>query len=540
MDSASHSTLHRDAPLEKVGSGPNMPSENPSDAIVSSDSEEDPELEREIFRDSNVYEAEVDVNETMMEGSETEVEIENVLTGKESEVEDLNGENEHSLKKASSMLASSIVEVATRTSSLMSSSMSSVMAAVSTFSIKSAVQQKQLSVTQQERQEQEAEHQIEKTADEQIENQRDSKQGLSKGKSGPRKNVLFKTSVTVLRTAAFNIPRDLKSIRLITDTKIPKWLPFLPQNIACKKSKNPPGEWFYSTAHPPIFTQFTPHIASIGSSAQATAASDSNPSSPVHLSSTNSSTSLSYILYFHGGAFCLCNTGTHRDLLYHLAEATDAAILAVEYRRPPEYPQPITVLDCLSAYSWLLQFVCPSKILFAGDSAGGTLVLSTMLSAKRYGLPLPAGGVLLSPWVNLQDTQSDSWKRNLKRDYLPPDLAEIFAEFYRGDSDWMDINPSCFPSEELACLPKMLVEFGEAEVLHDQIEEFCQKCKAAGVDITWKAYPSMVHVFQMFAFTGQPECSISFQTIGRFCKDVFSSSSISTTSDTAEIHEAAN
>ena len=42
-----------------------------------------------------------------------------------------------------------------------------------------------------------------------------------------------------------------------------------------------------------------------------------------------------------------------------------------------------------------------SKIVFAGDSAGGGLCLSVLTILRDLGLPLPAGAVLISPWVDL-------------------------------------------------------------------------------------------------------------------------------------------
>ena len=55
------------------------------------------------------------------------------------------------------------------------------------------------------------------------------------------------------------------------------------------------------------------------------------------------------------------------------------------------------------SYRWLLQVanVSPHNIIFMGDSAGGGLVLSVLGAAKAEGLPLPAGGILWSPWVDL-------------------------------------------------------------------------------------------------------------------------------------------
>lgn len=45
--------------------------------------------------------------------------------------------------------------------------------------------------------------------------------------------------------------------------------------------------------------------------------------------------------------------------------------------------------------------VSPSKIVVAGDSAGGGLCVSLLTVLRDLGKPLPAGGVLISPWVDL-------------------------------------------------------------------------------------------------------------------------------------------
>ena len=81
----------------------------------------------------------------------------------------------------------------------------------------------------------------------------------------------------------------------------------------------------------------------------------------------------------------------------------------MDYRRAPESPFPLPVVDRLEAYRWLLKAVHPSRILLAGDSAGGALVVSTLLAATECALPRPAGAILLSPWVDLQDVTRDSW-----------------------------------------------------------------------------------------------------------------------------------
>ena len=97
------------------------------------------------------------------------------------------------------------------------------------------------------------------------------------------------------------------------------------------------------------------------------------------------------ILYLHGGAFCLCSSQTHRTLLMRLCSTTNAVILAPNYRRPPEHPWPVPVDDCLEAYRWLLEerSVSPDRIVLAGDSAGGGLVLSEGAAAGELQHRLP-------------------------------------------------------------------------------------------------------------------------------------------------------
>merc|ERR1719379_1252693 len=46
------------------------------------------------------------------------------------------------------------------------------------------------------------------------------------------------------------------------------------------------------------------------------------------------------VFYIHGGAFALCNPATHRAITCNVARATNALVLVVDYRRPPDHPYP--------------------------------------------------------------------------------------------------------------------------------------------------------------------------------------------------------
>ncbi|KAG5951901.1 hypothetical protein E4U53_002057 [Claviceps sorghi] len=107
------------------------------------------------------------------------------------------------------------------------------------------------------------------------------------------------------------------------------------------------------------------------------------------------------MLYVHGGAYFFGSVDEHRYQLQRHARKLKARVFAPKYRLAPQFPFPCGLQDCLAAYLYLLSVQDPSTIIVAGDSAGGGMVLSLLCILRDQGIPLPAGGVLISPWVDL-------------------------------------------------------------------------------------------------------------------------------------------
>jgi acetyl esterase/lipase len=225
------------------------------------------------------------------------------------------------------------------------------------------------------------------------------------------------------------------------------------------------------------------------------------------------------IFYIHGGAFCCGKSGTHRGLLYRMAKCTNCVIFAVDYKRPPEYPYPIPIDDCIRSYLHILNYIGdPNKIIFAGDSAGGNLVISTLSKLEKDCLPLPSKAILLSPWVDLTDIgRHDSWKRNHKYDIITKTLAKLFAHSYASSDEQMLREASPVYFDNLHKLPPLLVEYGEYEVLHDQIKEFCEIIKQSGVNLIENIRGDMIHVFPIYHATGIKQSKDFFKAVGEFC-----------------------
>ncbi|KAJ5223874.1 Alpha/beta hydrolase fold-3 [Penicillium chermesinum] len=125
------------------------------------------------------------------------------------------------------------------------------------------------------------------------------------------------------------------------------------------------------------------------------------------------------MLYIHGGAYFFGSLETHRYMMQRHARKLKGRVFAPAYRLAPQYPFPCGLQDCIASYLWLLKSYDPKEIILAGDSAGGGMVLSMLVTMRDQDIPLPAGGILISPWVDLTHS-FPSLVEDHPGDYIPP------------------------------------------------------------------------------------------------------------------------
>ena len=70
---------------------------------------------------------------------------------------------------------------------------------------------------------------------------------------------------------------------------------------------------------------------------------------------------------------------------------------------------------------------------------------------------------------------------------------------------------------DLAGLPQMLIQAGDAEVFLDDATRLAEKATAAGVDVTLEVWPEMVHVWHIFAAM-LPEGQQAIDRIGEWVR----------------------
>ncbi|MEW6423275.1 MAG: alpha/beta hydrolase [Bacillota bacterium] len=221
------------------------------------------------------------------------------------------------------------------------------------------------------------------------------------------------------------------------------------------------------------------------------------------------------ILYLHGGGYCMGSCNTHRGMAAKLSRAASARALLIEYRLAPENPFPAALEDAVSAYRWLISSgFAPGSVAVAGDSAGGGLAVATLVKLRDEGDPLPAAAVLMSPWTDLEGT-GESMKTRAEFDpWLRPEESRPMAALYTRDLD--PRHPLVSPIyADLQGLPPMLVHVGEDEILLDDSVRLVERARAAGVEVTFKIWEGMWHVFQAFA-EKVPEGRRAIEEIGEY------------------------
>ncbi|WP_431873718.1 alpha/beta hydrolase [Amycolatopsis sacchari] len=206
------------------------------------------------------------------------------------------------------------------------------------------------------------------------------------------------------------------------------------------------------------------------------------------------------ILYFHGGAWVVGSPATAQALTAGLVHRTGMRAVSPDYRLAPEHPFPAAIDDALTAYRDLLdQGVPAERIIFAGDSAGGGLAVTTMLAARDAGLPLPAGAVAFSPALDATlSGESMTTKAGVDPLFTRESLGQLLAHYVAGQDPRQPLlSPAVYA--DLAGLPPLLVQVGSNEVLLDDSTRFVARAAAAGVDVILDVTADVPHVFQSSA-----------------------------------------
>lgn len=226
----------------------------------------------------------------------------------------------------------------------------------------------------------------------------------------------------------------------------------------------------------------------------------------------NSGASNTVLMFLHGGAYATGTVYSRRKLAIKLGKASNVDVFSVDYTQYPEGRHPTAQNDVINAYHFLEKKY--KHILVFGESAGATLALTLTLQLKQEHKKLPDRIAVFSPVINQLNTSSSEYLRN---DRDPMLVGATKPVPYFEDPSLPD--PLVSPIYgNYSCFPPIFINCGSEEVKYDSSAILNELCQEAHVDMKWKVWNGLFHVFVLF---DMPETDLAINQIGSFFKAGF-------------------
>jgi acetyl esterase/lipase len=218
-------------------------------------------------------------------------------------------------------------------------------------------------------------------------------------------------------------------------------------------------------------------------------------------------------VYFHGGGYRQGAAAWSTPFATRLARSSGSTVVVVEYRLAPEDPFPAGLHDATAVYGQLLD-EGHQTVIAAGDSAGGGLAAALVVAAAMSDIPLPAGLVLMSAWLDLTCT-ARTYETCAKSDELfSLASAQMAAELYLQGED--PRHPLVSPAlASIDAWPPALVLASTGEVLLQDSLEFTSAVALGGGSVTAVLEHGRHHAWPA-VFPDLPESASALSVIGAF------------------------
>jgi acetyl esterase len=225
-------------------------------------------------------------------------------------------------------------------------------------------------------------------------------------------------------------------------------------------------------------------------------------------------------LHLHGGGLVFGSADQDDAMLERIADATQLAVVSVEYRLAPAHPYPAAWDDCEAVAVWLAQHVQSlfgaAALAIGGESAGATLAVPTLVRMRdRHSFTGFRAANLSYGNYDTSMTPSQTWIgasrfvigtediRRCSDAYAPevsqrrkPDMSALYAR--------------------LQGLPPALFSVGTLDPFLDDSLFLHVRWIAAGNEAQLAVYPGAPHAFNMM---GHPHAAAANARIDAFLKD---------------------
>lgn len=203
------------------------------------------------------------------------------------------------------------------------------------------------------------------------------------------------------------------------------------------------------------------------------------------------------MVFFHGGGFVIGNIATHASLCAEMARVLDVPVISIDYRLAPEHCWPAAPDDCEAAARWVADSPAElgrhvTSLVLAGDSAGGTLTITTAMALRDDAAKVPV--IAQFPLYPAADmgTEYPSYSDFAEGFLLTRDGMEWFNDAYKADLTHMRGSPM---EGDVSGLPPALILTASLDPIRDQGRAYARALIAAGVPVTFREAKGNIHGF---------------------------------------------
>lgn len=203
--------------------------------------------------------------------------------------------------------------------------------------------------------------------------------------------------------------------------------------------------------------------------------------------------------FIHGGGFVFEATSGHYRRAVSFAKEADCIVAFVKYRQGPDFVFPYPQEDCFAALVWLHEHadeigIDPERIGIGGDSAGGTLAVTSCLMARDRGTGIkPLFQLLIYPFLDnrsnsesfLKYTDTPVWNSTLSKQVKP--LIDPHPE----DTPLAYRSP--VEADTLEGMPPAYIEVAEFDALRDDGILYSKLLQDTGIDVEFHDTHGTMH-----------------------------------------------
>lgn len=216
------------------------------------------------------------------------------------------------------------------------------------------------------------------------------------------------------------------------------------------------------------------------------------------------------MLWIHGGGFITGHRAMNDRECAAFSRQFGLTVISVGYRLAPKFPFPIALQDCFIVWQSLTGShnlgIDTSKIIIAGQSAGGGLAATLVQKIRDEGGKQPTAQLLYYPM--LDDRSSSLESGHLQHHKIWNGNSNFAAwQWYLGQYANAESPPnysSAARCKSVAGLPATWIGVGDIDLFYQENCVYAERIRRAGIDCEFCVVAGAPHGFDVFAPNTEP------------------------------------